>query len=221
MQSYTNTMMNDTTTSTGMTLRSGNTYSKTDSKYGTHTYELDGEDFMPLSSLSEFGWTWAQKVHETLSKTESWTSQTAYEFLGYLDTTSNMWCNTSWTSESDDTFEVGEYLIGLVKWLAEEAASVKNYPNTRSKKTQFGDDLGFCNGIIRLSKEIEMEWNVASHIANQAQVYPEGNEVMTLASEEDDESDSDIEDDKPMTYTIDFSGDIDYNYNEQGGYGHA
>ena len=37
MQSYTSTNMNDTTT--GMTLRSGNTYYKTDSKYGSHTYE--------------------------------------------------------------------------------------------------------------------------------------------------------------------------------------
>lgn len=219
MQSYTN--MNDTTTtSTGMTLRSGHTYSKTDSEYGTHTYELDGEDFMPLSSFSEFGWTWAQKIHETVSKTEDWTADTAYEFLGYLESTSNMWCHTSWTSTSEDTFAVGEYLMSLVKWLSDEAVSVKNYPNTRSKQSQFGDDLGFCNGIIRLSKEIEMEWNVASHVAQHAQVYPE---EMNLASEDeeddDDEDEFDEDDGKPISYTLDFSGDIDYN--GEGGYGHA
>ena len=52
--------------------------------------------------------------------------------------------------------------MSLVCDLAHDAASVKHYPNTRSKKHTFGNDMGWCNGIIRLAKEIEMEWNVAA-----------------------------------------------------------
>ncbi len=199
MQSYTSTSTNMNDTTTGMTLRSGNTYYKTDSNYGTHNFELDGEDFVPLASLKEFSWTWAKKVHDTVSRTDSWTAQTAYEFLGYLDSTSSTWCQTVWSSESNDTYYFGEYLMGLVKWLSDEAYSVKNYPNTRSKKTNFGDNMGYCNGIIRLSKEIEMEWNVASHMSQHNEGCSENQEMQVESDDEDENID----------------------YYAQGGYGHA
>ena len=90
--------------------------------------------------------------------------------------------------------------MGLVKWLSDEAYSVKNYPNTRSKKTNFGDDMGYCNGIIRLSKEIEMEWNVASHMSQHNEGCSENQEMQV---ESDDDEDENID------------------YYSQGGYGHA
>ena len=218
MQTYTSTNMNDTTT--GMTLRSGNTYYKSSSDYGTHNYVLDGEDFVPLSSLSEFSWTWAKKVHETLSKTDNWTPETSYEFLVYLEATASSWCQTAWASERSDTIEFSENLMSLVRDLAHDAASVKHYPNTRSKKHTFGNDMGWCNGIIRLAKEIEMEWNVASHMNQYDSEVQEGEHTMSVDSDwEEPVLESNEEDDQPVVHQLSFDGDIDYR--GQGGYGHV
>ena len=214
MQSHTETMSLYTTpmtTSTGMTLRSGKTYNKTDTQYGVHKYELDGADFIPLSSLTEYGWTWAQKVHETLASSEDWTSETAYQFLGYLESTSGNWCSVAWQTESQDTYEFGRYLMSLVRDFAEEAASIKRYPNTRSKTCVFGDDLGYCNGIMRLAAEIEAEWNVSSAIQQQHDNYEAS---MNVDSEEqDDESDDEEQHDESEYWKND--------YRTQGGWGHA
>ena len=208
MQSYTDTMSaTTTTTSTGMTLRSGKTYYKTDTQYGRHTYELDGEDFIPLSSLTEFGWTWAQKVHEAVGSTE-WTAETAYEFLGYLEATSSNWCSVAWQTESQDTHEFGQYLMSLVRDFSDEATSIKRYPNTRNKQNTFGEDIGYCNGIIRLANEIETEWNVSAlmHQSDQDEIE---DAVMELDS-------------SPPPASFDNTViDYDYDYKSQGGYGHA
>ena len=170
MQSYTSTNMNDTTTTTntGMTLRSGQTYNKSNTTYGKHNYDLDGNDFVPLSSLTEYGWNWAQKVHEVISRTGDWDAQTSYNFLDLLESTSSSWCHTAWANDSsDDTREFGDYLMELVEWLHDEAYAMKKYPNTRSKKRMMSEESpGYCNGIIRLAKDIQTEWNVASYMAN-------------------------------------------------------
>ena len=208
MQSYAD--MNNTT---GMTLRSGKTYYKTTSQWGTPSYELDGEDFFPLTSLSEYSWTWAQKVHETLSKTDDWSAEAAYNFLSYLESTASTWCQTAWSSQSDDTIEFSEYLMGLVRGFAEEANAVKHYPNTRSKDTLFGADMGFCNGIIRLSKEIELEWNVARNMAQAEDYQQEQHQDEQMEMEEEDYSAASCKQE------LDFDGEVDYY--SQGGYGHA
>ena len=214
MQSHTDTMsanLTDMTTSTGMTLRSGKTYNNTRTQYGLPKYELDGSDYIPISSMSEYGWTWAQKVHESLASNEEWTAETAYQFLGYLESTSSNWCSIAWQTESQETYDFGQYLMSLVHDFAEEASSIKRYPNTRSKTTTFGGDIGYCNGILRLAKEIETEWNVCSALhygddtAWESQNQPESE--MNLDSEDEDEE-----------------GKTEYwesQYQTQGGYGHA
>ena len=201
MQSYTDTMSVVTTTCTGMTLRSGKTYNKTDTQYGRHTYELDGEDFIPLSSLSEFGWTWAQKVHEALSSQE-FTAETTYKFLVYLEATSGNWCNVAWETDSQDIYKLGHYLMCVVHGFSEEAMFVKRYPNTRSKHNTFGEDIGYCNEIIRLANEIDAVWNVSALIANR-------DEMEEVIMELNDPSPRDSFDNTVI------------DYKSHGGYGHA
>lgn len=199
MQSYTDTMSVHTTT--GNTLRNGKTYNKTDTQYGRHTYELDGEDFIPLSSLTEFGWRWAKKVHEVLSSQE-FTPETVYEFLNYLEATSKNWCNVAWVTNSPDTYDFGQYLMSLVHEFSEKAMSIKRYPNTRSKHNAFGEYIGYCNGIIRLANEIDAEWNVSALMANR-------DETEEVIMEQNDPSPKESFDNTVI------------DYESQGGYGHA
>lgn len=204
MQSHADTIMSDltnTTTTTGMTLRSGNTYYRPEPSYGSHTYELDGEDFVPISSIAEFGWTWARTVHSFISTKSDWDAKTAYEFLSYLEATS-AWCDTAWLTESKDTHEFGEYLMTLVRGFAADATSIKRYPNTRSKQGAFGGDLGYCHGIIRLANEIETAWNVSRVMHASAHQEEDANMVVSTSSTA-----------SPVDEAI--------HYESQSGYGHA
>ena len=241
MQSHTETMntntIDTTTTSTGITLRSGKTYSKSSSQYGLPKYELDGSDYIPLSSMTEYGWTWAQKVHESLACSEQWTVVTAYQFLGYLDSTSTNWCSVAWQTESEDTFEFGRYLMNLVNDFAEEATSIKRYPNTRSKTSR--SDLSYCNGIIRLATDIASEWFVCSALHNGKRLKPEDKKLnqaedKRLNHPEDEKLNqpekkniNKYEDDTVSYWPEDKKSNIDssqywdWQYKTQGGYGHA
>lgn len=228
MQSHTETMntntIDTTTTSTGMTLRSGKT-----SSHGLPKYELDGSDYIPLSSMTEYGWTWTQKVHETLVCSEQWTVVTAYRFLGYLDSTSTNWCSVAWQTESEDTFEFGRYLMNLVNDFAEEATSIKRYPNTRSKTSM--SDLGYCNGIIRLATDIASEWFVCSALHNGKRLKPEDKKLNhpedKKLNQPEKKNINKYEDDTVSYWPEDKKNNLDsteywdWQYKTQGGYGHA
>lgn len=231
MQSHTETMStnpSDTTTSTGITLRSGNTYNKTSTQHGVPKYELDGSDYIPMSDMTEYGWTWAQKVHESLACSEQWTVETAYKFLVYLDSTSSKWCSVAWQTESEDTFKFGGYLMNLVNDFAEEATSIKRYPNTRSKTNR--SDLGYCNGIIRLATNIASEWFVCSALHNGKRVKPENKKLNQAEDKKMNQAENknvNKYEDETVSYWPEDNKNVesteywDWQYRTQGGYGHA
>lgn len=142
-----------------MSYYSENSYNKYDTQHTWYMRKLTRGDSIILSCLDEFGTKWGQNLMEYLSMSDEMTAERVLEFLTYLHSSREHWCNISWTSKSKYAHILGKYIITVVIGFANQAISSKHYPSIYQNNQFLDNKYNICVDILRYANDIEATWN--------------------------------------------------------------